>query len=443
MVTIYQIIELFATLIEGMLVLSVSFRLSERKASLKRTIVLLLPFALIYTGFVALLNAWKVFSFITVTAAVAYTIAVTKLVSRQRLNLCFTSMILTWFFMNAIDYILLYSVLIFTGHLLDVTKGFELILTEGTNRTLFLFTDKLVQAGFVIGFGHQSAKLKTIGSRNINLLLILSIAAYIILNLLTALIVTDSLFKIQIAVILSFLFIVISLIAMIFVVSINSKYQNAKRERELMVFANTMTEQNFRQFEDSQKKIQQQVHDFKNHLIAIDALIQNELKAKAYVEELLSASYTYASLCHSGSDIIDAIINRKLEAAKTQSTNMEYSVQLNCPVHISSVDICAILSNQIDNALEACLKIPEKDKRWLRISIWQKESFLFFKVVNTTASNPFNKRQELHSSKDASTGLHGLGIKNIIETASKYGGTLKNDCIDGVFSSVVMLLNNE
>lgn len=441
--SIYQIIELFATLIEGMIVLFVSFRLSERKTSLKHTIVSLLSFALIYTGFIALLNAWKVFSFITVTAAVAYTIFVTKLVSHQRWNLCFTSMILTWFFMNAIDYILLYSVLIFTGRLLDVTKGFELILTEGTSRTLFLFTDKLVQAGFVIGFGNQFAKLRTIGNRNMNLLLLLSSAAYIILNILTALIVTDSLFKIQIAVILSFLFIVISLIAMIFAVSINSKYQNAKRERELMLFANTLTEQNFRQFEESQKKIQQQVHDFKNHLIAIDALIPSEMKAKAYVEELLSASYEYANLCHSGSDIIDAIINRKLETAKTQDTIMEYSVQLTCPVHISSVDVCAILSNQIDNALEACLKIPEKGKRWLRISIWQKESFLFFKVVNTAASNPFNEKKELQSSKDASTGLHGLGIKNITETASKYGGTLKNDYSDGVFSSVVMLLNNE
>ena len=443
MVTIYQIIELLATFVEGMLVLSIAFRLSKRKSSQKRTIILLLSFSLIYTGFIALLNAWKVFSFITVTAAVVYTIVVTKLVSRQRWNLCFTSMILAWFFMNAIDYILIYSVLIFTGNLLDVTKGFELILTEGTNRTLFLFTDKLLQTGFVIGFGNQIAKLKTIGNRNINLLLFLSTFAYILLNILTTLIVTDSLLKIQIAVILSFLFIVIALIAMIFVVSVNAKYQNAKRERELMSFANTMMEQNFRQFEESQKRIQQQVHDFKNHLIAIDAFIQSDVKAKAYVEELLSASYTYANLCHSGSDIIDAIINRKLETAKTQDTVMEYSVQLPCPIHIPSVDLCAILANQIDNALEACLKIPEAEKRWLRISIWQKECFLFFKVVNTAASDPFNEKRELHSSKDGSTGLHGLGIKNIMETASKYGGTLKNDYCDGLFSSVVMLLNNE
>ncbi len=81
--------------------------------------------------------------------------------------------------------------------------------------------------------------------------------------------------------------------------------------------------------------------------------------------------------------------------------------------------------------------------RFVKVEIWQKEAFIFFKVTNTTARNPFNDKHELISTKDARDGLHGLGIKNILKTVSKYGGTLKNDYINGQFISIAMVPNNE
>ena len=439
----YQLMELFATFTEGFIILTVAFRLSAKKRRKSETVFLLLITTALYTALITVMNKWKVFSFLTILLAVVYMVLITKWISKENFLVCCTVIILSCFVLNAIDYFLIYFLLIVSGHLLDVTKGFEYMMMAGWNRVLFLVSDKLLQAFFMIGFGKHFIKLKSIDRGNVKLILFFSTVAYGLLNFLTSVIVTDSLLKIQIAVILSYLFIVVALAAMIVVISISTKYQNEKRAKELIYYTNTMTENNFRQFEQSQKKIQQQVHDFKNHLIAIDGLIEKDMKAKAYIEDLLSIAFSNANHCHSGSKIIDAIINSKLESAKTQNIAFEYHTRLTGELHIASIDICAVLSNQIDNAIEASVKIPVADERWIRIDIWQKEYFVFFKVANAVATNPFDEKHQLPSSKNNSTELHGLGIKNISETAFKYGGTLKNDCADNIFTSVAMLLNNE
>lgn len=102
-----------------------------------------------------------------------------------------------------------------------------------------------------------------------------------------------------------------------------------------------------------------------------------------------------------------------------------------------------LTANQIDNALEACAKISIDKERSVKVQIWQKESFVFFKVINTVDKNPFDSLNNLKSTKDNSDTMHGLGIKNIRETAAKYDGFLKNNYIDGYFISLVMVSNHD
>ena len=96
-----------------------------------------------------------------------------------------------------------------------------------------------------------------------------------------------------------------------------------------------------------------------------------------------------------------------------------------------------------DDVDEACAKIPYDKERFVKVEIWQKENFVFFKVTNTTHKNPFNDKHELISTKSSENGLHGFGVKNISRTVSSYGGTLKSDYKDGNFISIAMVPNNE
>ena len=261
------------------------------------------------------------------------------------------------------------------------------------------------------------------------------------MSVITQMMLSNSLLTLQMAVIFSLFFIILTIVITLFATITNAKYQNEKQEKQLMTLANEMMEKNFITMRDSQNIIRQQVHDFKNHLRTIDGML-DESPAKDYIDELLAESYISAGYCHCGNDVIDSIINCKINESKEKNIKFTYNISINTKLSISSIDICAILANQIDNALEAASKVADTKERFVKVEIRQKEAFVFFKVENTCKDNPFNDEKELKTTKDNSNGMHGLGIKNIKETAEKYNGELKNEYKNGVFTSVAMLINN-
>lgn len=108
-------------------------------------------------------------------------------------------------------------------------------------------------------------------------------------------------------------------------------------------------------------------------------MLDKDTEAEQYVCKLLAITYRESKLCHSGCDVIDAIINCKISEATAGHIAFTYKVQLPEPIHISSVDICAVLSNQIDNALEACANIPNHKNALSKLHFGKKRLFCFLK----------------------------------------------------------------
>ena len=153
---------------------------------------------------------------------------------------------------------------------------------------------------------------------------------------------------------------------------------------------------------------------------------------------MLETSYQELKLCRSGCDIVDAVINYQHMQALEKGIDFKYHVKAGDLDSFGPVDICAILSNQIENAIEACIKIEEKDKRFVSIEIRQHENFVLFQVANSVQEDPF-LHNSLATTKSEGTFLHGLGLKNIRDAAKKYSGSLQNRCENGVFTSTVLL----
>lgn len=159
----------------------------------------------------------------------------------------------------------------------------------------------------------------------------------------------------------------------------------------------------------------------------------------AYLQSLLDVPMRESAACHSGNDIIDAIINCKAAEADRDHIEFEFNADFHLPTSLSSIDICGVLSNQIDNALEACRVIPEGRLRKVIVEIKQKECFAFFTVKNTAAENPLLKNPELASTKMNSDHLHGWGIKNIRDTVERNNGFLLHEFENGYFVSSASL----
>lgn len=439
----YQFMELFATFIEGILVITVATKMSGSKYSKRKNISLILIFTIIYTLIVSLMNNWKLFSFATLFICILYTFIITKFTSVGSIILRATSTIISWFAVSAIDYLLSYGLIMIIGKSIDITKVASIILTQGTTRTIFLIVNKLISIAIFVSCEKLYPKLRLLNKQSLTFLFILASFSYIVMSILTSLILTGSLLVLKLAVIISLLFIVLSIVSSIFTVSVNAKHQNDKREMDLMLIANTMMEKNYQDMKSSQSIIRQQVHDFKNHIQTINGMIPDNSPVKEYTDNLISESYELAQLCHCGNDVIDSIINYKKADAESRNIVFTYQILLTSKLTISSVDICAILANQLDNAIEACDKVIDIGKRFIKVEICQKESIIYFKVTNSTEYNPFNEKHDLISTKNNSSSMHGFGIKNIKETAERNNGSLINDYKDGCFISIAMVSNNE
>lgn len=109
-------------------------------------------------------------------------------------------------------------------------------------------------------------------------------------------------------------------------------------------------------------------------------------------------------------------------------------------MEVDPVDICAILSNQIENAFDASKKIANTGKRSVSVDIWPKnEKTVFFRVANYVEEKPLDTNPGLKSTKEDASSLHGLGVKNISDTAARYGGAVSSTYQNHCFISTVFL----
>lgn len=161
-------------------------------------------------------------------------------------------------------------------------------------------------------------------------------------------------------------------------------------------------------------------HDMKNHiLVAVSYLNSGETeKAKDYLSDVLDHLNKTYSYIQTGNSVMNYIINSKLEYANNLGIQFKAEIE-NLPFDkMGSVDFSAMLSNILDNAVEA--SIHSKDK-FISISILKKRGFDTILVKNKIDRSVLESNPELNSQKPEKE-QHGYGIKQIKRIAQKYGG---------------------
>ncbi len=173
-------------------------------------------------------------------------------------------------------------------------------------------------------------------------------------------------------------------------------------------------------------------HDYHNHLqvmkaqIAADQLVEMKQYLNA-LEENLDRVDTYVK---SGNLMADAILNSKLTLAQQKGVRVNCKAVLPETLPIEDVDLCVILGNLLDNALEACDGIPEEE-RFLRIYMVVNKAQLYTSIQNSAKEDlNFDERHYISRKR----GNHGLGMKRVKALTDKYEGylTLANE--PGIFA---------
>ena len=180
-------------------------------------------------------------------------------------------------------------------------------------------------------------------------------------------------------------------------------------------------------------------HDFRNHVMAISHLIQEQRNVEAlkYIEAYIEAASAVNQRVESGCEIMDIIINYKIAEATEKNIKFTDEVDYIGYINIEDIDICALMSNLLDNAIEACEKISNED-RWIYLKIKQNKNMLLIWVANSILENKKDHVDFFQSTKKNPI-FHGLGIKSINNVIKKYEGYKIHEIQENKFQIFVSL----
>lgn len=441
----YDFMELMATVCEGTVMLCAVTHISDERYYGRKHKALILLLVSLYTVIITILNSIQAFSFITIGIGFVFIAVSSRFVSKSSWLLRSTATAVSVLVVNAVDYICLFIFCMITESPVTDTLSFQALLSPSPLRSLYLVVNKGIDILLLAIFWRFLPTLQKLHKKQRLLLFCTSLSVYVIMTELIALIMGQSLLAMQNAIMFSCIFSCLCVFAVIALLLINGNYQEEKQRSELLRTTNQLIAQNYQELYENRKEIARRIHDFNHHIKALEVLASQEQAEKTaqYTRSLLKTSYAEKNFCKSGNDIIDAVINCKAAEAEVLSVPFQYSVDLPRPIEIDPVDVCAILSNQIDNAFEASQHILDGTKRDISVKIWVKsDSTLFFRVENYVDADPLISNPNLHTTKANAHELHGLGLQNIADTAKKYGGALRSFYQDHYFVSTVFVCLN-
>lgn len=180
-------------------------------------------------------------------------------------------------------------------------------------------------------------------------------------------------------------------------------------------------------------------HDYHNHMQSIKALLEMGKKKELsdYLDNLEKDLDSIDIAIRTGNVGLDAILSSKVSIARKNNIDVNCTAKVPSELKITDVHLCAIVGNLMDNAIEACEKIPEgAAPRFIRIYIGLFKSQLYISVSNSTCEKHRRRLNELVTSK---LGEHGFGLRRIDKLAEKYDGYVNRKNEPGIFATEVML----
>ena len=161
-------------------------------------------------------------------------------------------------------------------------------------------------------------------------------------------------------------------------------------------------------------------HDFNNHITTLYMLLKagHYEKATEYVKVLSQNLPENTRVVSTNHPILDTILNQKYTQAKLQNTSMRFTVNDLSSFPMKDEDVVTLLGNLLDNALEACRKLP--DSSYINVKILKKEGDFLLSVENSSLPVKISENNYVPTDK-AEPHLHGFGLQNIAHIMQKYG----------------------
>ena len=207
-------------------------------------------------------------------------------------------------------------------------------------------------------------------------------------------------------------------------------------DRRIAEYQNDLIKKHCDEVQNIYKTMRGWRHDYHNHIQTLLALSDDKEKTREYLLDLNADLTSVDTVIKTGNVMVDAILNSKLSMIQERHIAVDATAAVPGDIAVSGIDLSVLIGNLLDNAMEACLEIPEEKDRFIRIYIDIVKKQLYISVTNSMKGKAKRTDGGFLSRKP---GSHGFGIFRIDSIVAKYHGYLNRQTENGVFATEVML----
>lgn len=194
---------------------------------------------------------------------------------------------------------------------------------------------------------------------------------------------------------------------------------------------------NYEKTVHSFKQIKRIIHDTHQQFLYIEQCIEkNELaEAKQHIQTTLNKVEDAYQRVNTGNLVIDALVTNALNIGQANGIQIDTQLQLYSQhIQIERYDLCVVLGNMLDNAIEASKKIKIAEDRYILIKIQSSPSHLSIHILNHIEQGTGQLQSQKPNPDD-----HGIGLTNIDRICDKYGGNMTIESKHHVFNNMVVI----
>ncbi len=211
-----------------------------------------------------------------------------------------------------------------------------------------------------------------------------------------------------------------------------------KIDRQIASYQHELIETHYREVDNMYRQIRGWRHDYRNHIQTMKAYAASEdwEAIRRYLDLLDEDLTTVDTVIKTGNPMTDAILNSKISLAKAKDIQVIADAHIPVKLKTSEIDLCCIIGNLFDNAIEASLKLPP-DQRMIRVYMDMKNTQLYLSFTNLTAGKKMKKDGNLFRTTKGEG--HGFGLVRIDVIVERLDGYISRNSEDGAFTTEILL----
>lgn len=226
-------------------------------------------------------------------------------------------------------------------------------------------------------------------------------------------------------------FTIMSALALLVAMAVLSRHEELEQQKKLTEIQGVY----YQGLQREQSEVRTLRHDLHNHVAVAQSLLEygDYSGIKRYLEELSCSPALQGSRRVCENDIANAVFSSKAAILESEGIQADLAVSLPQKLAITDIELCALLGNALDNAIEAAM--DAQDKRII-VRARTDKGVLMLRVENALGKQPRREQGVFKTTKD-NLGAHGFGLAGIRDIVRRYGGSLDAKAENGRFELVV------